>query len=45
MIDDFVILFSTILCVFVIFRAARLDRTLPWFVPPEADPAPPAPTD
>ena len=33
MIDDFSILLSTILCVFVVFRAVRLDRSRPWYVP------------
>ncbi|HTZ70131.1 MAG TPA: hypothetical protein VMB71_05715 [Acetobacteraceae bacterium] len=33
MIDDLVILFSTIACVVVVFRAIRLDRQLPWFGP------------
>jgi len=33
MIDDLVILFSTIACVIVVFRAIRLDGQLPWFGP------------
>ncbi len=31
MIDDFCILLSTGACLFVILRAVRLDRVLPWF--------------
>ncbi len=31
MIDDSVILFSTIMCLVVIVRAIRLDSVLPWF--------------
>ncbi len=31
MIDNFVILFTTALCMFVVFRAIRLDSKLPWF--------------
>jgi hypothetical protein len=33
MIDDLVILFSTIACVVIVFRAIRLDGKLPWFGP------------
>jgi len=33
MIDNLVILFSTIACVVVVFRAIRLDGQLPWFGP------------
>ena len=38
MIDDFSILLSTMLCVFVIFRAVRLDRTLPWYAELKREP-------
>jgi hypothetical protein len=41
MIDDAVILFSTIACVVIVFRAIRLDQRLPWFGPktePVGDP-------
>ena len=31
MIDNFAILFSTIMVMFIIVRAARLDRVRPWF--------------
>jgi hypothetical protein len=31
MIDDLVILFSTGMCLFILLRAIRLDRVLPWF--------------
>jgi hypothetical protein len=31
MIDDTVILFTTIMCLIVVFRAIRLDNQLPWF--------------
>jgi hypothetical protein len=31
MIDNIVILFTTGMCVFVVFRAIRLDTKLPWF--------------
>ncbi len=31
MIDDLSILVSTLVCVFIIWRAAVLDRQLPWF--------------
>lgn len=34
MIDDFAIILSTVVCVFVIFRAVRMDRTIPWFERP-----------
>ncbi len=42
MIDDAVILFSTIACVVIVFRAIRLDGLLPWFGPnTEPHPEPP----
>ncbi|MDE2576725.1 MAG: hypothetical protein KGL55_15595, partial [Rhodospirillales bacterium] len=31
MIDKFTTMFSTLMVLFVIIRAARLDRILPWF--------------
>ena len=31
MIDDAVILFTTIMCLVVVFRAIRLDAQMPWF--------------
>ena len=31
MIDNAVILFSTLMCVIVVFRAIRLDGRLPWY--------------
>ncbi|MCW3476878.1 hypothetical protein [Limobrevibacterium gyesilva] len=31
MIDNFTILFSTLVTLFIIVRAATLDRVLPWF--------------
>jgi hypothetical protein len=31
MIDDAVILFTTIMCLLVVFRAIRLDAKTPWF--------------
>ncbi|MEJ0046484.1 MAG: hypothetical protein WDN04_10470 [Rhodospirillales bacterium] len=31
MIDDAVILFTTIMCLVVVFRAIRLDGRMPWF--------------
>jgi hypothetical protein len=35
-IDDFCILFSTLACVYVAYRAAQLDSILPWFgTPPQ----------
>jgi hypothetical protein len=42
MIDSFCILVSTVMCLLVIYRAARLDRELPWFraerpAPPPAE--------
>lgn len=40
MLDTFSILFTTVFCVFVAFRAVVLDRRLPWFgSSPEADKA------
>jgi hypothetical protein len=38
MIDDLVILFSTIACVVVVFRAIRLDAKRPWFGPDKPPP-------
>jgi hypothetical protein len=35
MIDTAAILFSTLACLFVIFRAIQLDKTLPWYGPPK----------
>jgi hypothetical protein len=37
-IDDFCILFSTLACVFVAYRAAQLDQILPWFGTPRQKP-------
>jgi hypothetical protein len=31
MIDDIVILFTTVMCLVVVFRAIRLDGRMPWF--------------
>jgi hypothetical protein len=31
MIDDAVILFTTIMCLVVVFRAIKLDGQVPWF--------------
>lgn len=31
MIDTAVIIFSTLACLFVVFRAIKLDGSLPWF--------------
>jgi hypothetical protein len=31
MIDNFSILFSTLMTMYIVWRAARLDRVLPWF--------------
>jgi hypothetical protein len=31
MIDNAVILFTTIMCLVVVFRAIKLDGTMPWF--------------
>jgi hypothetical protein len=31
MLDTFSILFTTVFCVFVAFRAVLLDKRLPWF--------------
>jgi hypothetical protein len=31
MIDKFTIMFSTLMVLYIILRAAKLDRTLPWF--------------
>jgi len=31
MIDNFAILFSTLMVMFVVWRAAKLDKSLPWF--------------
>jgi hypothetical protein len=44
MLDTACILFSTILCVFVTFRAIMLDGKLPWFRPLRSDPPPPVDT-
>jgi hypothetical protein len=38
MIDDLVILFSTFACLFVVFRAIKLDTSRPWFA--QLHPAP-----
>jgi len=38
MIDDACILFSVIMCAIVAYRAAKLDRLLPWFRPEPASP-------
>ncbi len=45
MIDNFALLFSTLLVVFVVLRAVILNRTLPWYqLAPEERPIPrPAP--
>ena len=40
MIDTAVILFSTLMCVFVVFRAIRLDAKRPWYGPGDASQAP-----
>ena len=34
MIDSLAILLSTLLCVYVIYRAVELDKLLPWFEGP-----------
>jgi hypothetical protein len=44
MVDTFCILFSTIGCLVVIFRAVLLDRSVPWFQPEKA-PVPKAAAD
>jgi len=31
MIDNFAILFSTVMVMFIVIRAARMDRVRPWF--------------
>jgi hypothetical protein len=41
MIDSVCILFSTVMCMLVIVRAAKLDRMLPWFRPEPKMPEPP----
>ena len=33
MIDNFTILFTTMVTVYVVWRASRLDRSMPWFPP------------
>jgi hypothetical protein len=38
MIDDAVILFTTIMCLVVVFRAIRLDAQMPWFGDDKARP-------
>jgi hypothetical protein len=42
MLDNFAMLTTTICMLYVIFRAAQMDRTLPWFereAPPEREAA------
>jgi hypothetical protein len=42
MIDDLVILFSTLMCVTVVLRAIWLDQRVPWFGPGTEPPEPKA---